>query len=337
MFSASSPGLITAALVVSACNPIRPPVNNDDRPMASSAMSGAESLGDDVLLIAVPSNDDTLAGKVFIPRPQTRGTDVDFQANPCADHLEVQAFEANRRVSDVRRFDSGVNASALIKVVDISASANEVTDYQYDFNITRKLVADDTVAYAKCCAKSRGACGDRFVRELYYGSGTYRLLQKSSVEGSLGVPVVGGVGANSNYTTLGEQSFEGYFGYKTKETPAGPPPPSEHRTVVVPTDGGPDLQLPEMLEGAAAIEQDGAYVLITTKSGQAFRDDQIKAIGNARKKQRRALKNLLGGPPYNTPRDELHDRVERVYDGGEEVDAYRSDEGDWLLKMRFRP
>ena len=66
------------------------------------------------------------------------------------------------------------------------------------------------------------------------------------------------------------------------------PKPSVDRTVIVPTDGGPDMIPPKVLKGAAAIEQDGAYILITTKSADRFRDNQIKAIGSARKKQRRA-------------------------------------------------
>jgi hypothetical protein len=325
-----------ALAVVWGCNPIQPPVNNDARPMATSAMSGAESLGDDVMLISIPSDDDTLIGKVFIPRAQKDRTDVAFQANPCRPHLEVKIFDAHRRVSDTRRFDGGVSASALLEVISVSVSASEITDYQYDFNISRKMVADDTIAYGECCAKLRGGCGDQFVRELYYGAGTYRLLQKSGGSASVGVPVVAGGTAHANYTTLGEQSFRGYFAYKAKETPTPQAKPAESRVVAVPTDGGPDLNLPKVLQGAAAVEQDGPHVLITTKSAENLRSDQIKAIGNARKKQRRALKNLLAGPPYNTPPAQLNQRVEQVYDGGKEEDAYKDDNGDWFLKMRYR-
>ncbi len=317
------------------CAPSMPPPPGGTQPGQSGAMPAADSLGKDVLLIAIPSDDDTLIGKVFIPRTAETGTEVDFQANPCLEHLNIKTFNAHRRVADVQKFDAGVNASAMLKAINIGAHATNVTDYQYEFDISRKMVADDTVAYGECCAKARGGCGDNFVREMYYGTGRYRLLRNQSAGGGFNVPVIAGAGGHVNYYNLGEQSFQGFFAYKTKTTPTAQPKPSEDRTVVVP-DGDPNIVMPKVLEGAAAIEQDGPAVLITTKSADNFRDDQIKAIGSARKKQRRALKNLLAGPPYSTPPEKLNDRVEAVYKGGKEEDAYRDDKGDWFLKMRYR-
>jgi hypothetical protein len=328
--------LCALGLAALSCSPIGPAADPSDEDLATNAMSGAESLGEDVLLISIASDDDTLIGKVFIPRAAEQGTEVDFQANPCQEHLTVKTFPAHRKVSDTRRFDAGINASAMLKAINIGAHAANVTDYQYAFDITRKLVADETVAYGECCSKARGGCGEKFVRELYYGNGKYRLLKSKEAGGGVDVPGVAGVGAHAKYETLGEQSFQGFFAYKTKVTPTPQPQPSEDRTVVVPTDGGPDMVAPSVLEGAAAIQQDGASLLITTKSADNLRDNQIKAIGNARKKQRRALKNLLAGPPYNTPPETLNDRVEQVYKGGKEEDAYRDDNGDWFLKMRYK-
>ena len=324
-----------ACLLLAACLPKAPAGPPPAMPGGDSLVA-ADSLGEDALLIALPSDDDTLAGKVHVVGTTSgQSLEVAFQANPCLEHLRIQSFEAARHIRDTRRFTTDVNSQAVIKVVRIGASLSDVTDYQYEFNVTRKLVADDTVAYAECCARMRGACGSAFVRELYYGDGVYRLLRETSGRVGAGVVLVadGSIGASS--AVLGEQSFRGFFAYKIKETPAPPPPPAEDRVVAIRTDGVADMALPSKLEGAALLEQQGARVLITTRSTAGTRGNQLKAVGEARQQQRRALKNLLAGPPYNTPPAGLNDRVERIYDGGEEVDAYRDEEGDWFVKMAY--
>ena len=298
-------------------------------------MQAAESLGPDALLVPIPSEDDTLVGKVQIPRQKDSFTEADFQANPCAEHLKIHDFKAERMVRDTRRFSTDLSGSAVVQVVKIGAAISQVTDYQYEFNVSRKLVADDTVDYAQCCSRLRGGCGSHFVRELYYGDGVYRLLRNVKAGVSAGVPLLAEASAQTQYGVLGEQRFRGFFAYKVKETPAPPPEKQESRVGTLPTDGGPDLLLPKTLSGAALLEQEGAFVLITTKSTEAQRANTIKAIGSARQKQRQALKNLLAGPPYNTPASALNERVEAVFQAGEELDAYQGDEGDWYLKMRY--
>ncbi|MBW2458220.1 MAG: hypothetical protein JRI68_27190, partial [Deltaproteobacteria bacterium] len=231
------------------CSPTMPlPPGGGNGSGQSGAMPPAESLGKDVLLIAIPSDDDTLIGKVFIPRTADSGTEVDFQANPCAEHLNVKTFNAHRRVADVQRFDAGVNASAMLKAINIGAHATNVTDYQYEFDISRKMVADATIEYGECCAKARGGCGKNFVREMYYGTGKYRLLRNQSAGGGFDLPLIAGVGGHVSYYNLGEESFQGFFAYKTKTTPTPQAPPSEDRTIVVP-DGDPNIVLPKVLGG----------------------------------------------------------------------------------------
>ncbi|MBN2340556.1 MAG: hypothetical protein JXX29_14500 [Deltaproteobacteria bacterium] len=296
----------------------------------------SDSLGDDALLISLPSDDNTLVGKVHIVTAANAAvTEVAFQANPCAQHLRIQRFPASRHIKDIRRFSSDINSAAIIKVVKIDGSISNVTDYQYEFDVTEKIVADDTIEYAECCAKARGACGAHFVRELYYGAGMYRLLQQTSASAGVGVPMIFSASGNKSFAILGEQSFRGYFAYKTKPTPAAPPPPAENRLATVSTTEVADMNLPATLEGAALVEQVGAQVVITTKSSAQSGSQQLKAIGEARQQQRRALKNLLAGPPYNTPPDQLNQRVESVYDAGQEVDAYRGNEGEWYLKISY--
>ncbi len=327
---------LVLSLLVSSCfgpKQIQPdPI--PDQP--KGVMQAADSLGDDALLIPIPSEDDTLIGKVQIPRQKAQLTEVDFQANPCLKQLTLKDFKAERVVRDTRRFQTDINGSAIIQVVQVGASLSQVTDYQYEFSVSRKLVADDTVEYAQCCARLRGGCGNHFVRELYYGEGVYRLLRNIKAGVSAGVPLLAQGSAEAQYGVLGEQRFRGFFAYKIKETPAPPPEKMESRVGTLPTDGGPDLNLPKTLSGAALLEQQGAFVLITTKSAAKHRQTMIKAIGNARQKQRQALKNLLAGPPYNTPSAGLNQRVETVYKSGEELDAYQGDEGDWFLKMKYQ-
>jgi hypothetical protein len=302
----------------------------------TGSLVAADSLGDDALLVAVPSDDNTLIGKVHVATyGQSADQEASFQANPCREQLQIQSFKAARHIRDIRKFSTDFNSSAMIKVVKIGVAASEVTNYEYEFNVTEKLVADDTVAYAECCARIRGGCGEHFVRELYYGDGVYRLLKTTSGSASVGLPMIVDSSAGASYSVLGEQSFRGYFAYKIKETPATAPAPAADRTATIATDTVADLDLPKTLEGAALLEQQGAYVVITTKSREGTRGNQLKAVGEARQQQRRALKNLLAGPPYNTPSSALNDRVERIYDTGEEVDAAQDENGDWLLKMRY--
>jgi hypothetical protein len=327
--------LTLVAAAASACGPdlaAGPP--KDLQPTGS--LVAADTLGPDALLISLPSDDDTLVGKVHVATFGADATqEAGFQANPCREHLEIRKFEAARKIRDIRKFTTDFNSSAVIKVVKIGVAVSNVTDYQYEFNVTQKLVADDTVAYAECCSKMRGGCGEHFVNELYYGDGVYRLLKSTSGSASVGLPLIVDVAAGTSYGVLGEQSFRGYFAYKIKRTPAPPPPPSVDRVATISTGAVADLALPAKLEGAALLEQQGAYVVITTKSTERTRGNQLKAIGEARQQQRRALKNLLAGPPYNTPPAALNDRVEQVYDKGQEVDALEDENGDWGLKMSY--
>jgi hypothetical protein len=305
-------------------------------PPTARPLVAADTLGDDALLVSLPSDDNTLIGKVHVAAFGAGGSqEAGFQANPCAEHLKVQSFKAARKIRDIRRFSADFNSTAILKVVKIGAAVSQVTDYAYEFNVTEKLIADDTVAYAECCAKLRGGCGEHFVRELYYGDGVYRLLKSTSGSATVGVPMIVDASGGTSYAVLGEQSFRGYFAYKIKQTPAAAPPPSEDRVATISTATVADLNLPATLDGAALLEQQGAYVVITTQSTERTRGDQMKAVGEARQQQRRALKNLLAGPPYNTPPAALNDRVERVYDAGQEVDAAENDEGDWSLKMSY--
>jgi hypothetical protein len=325
------PGLVAAF----GCGPSLMP-QDPGSAAPSDSLVATDTLGEDALLVALPSDDDTLVGKVHVATfgPE-ESAEASFQANPCREHLEIQRFPASRRIRDIRRFSTDLNSSAVLKVVKIGVAVSKVTDYQYEFNVTEKIVADDTIAYAECCARSRGGCGEHFVRELYYGDGVYRLLRSTSGSGSIGVPMIVDASAGSSYAVLGEQSFRGFFAYKVKQTPAPPPPPSEDRVATIATGTVADLSLPATLDGAALLEQQGALVLITTKSTARTRGDQLKAIGEARQQQRKALKNLLAGPPYNTPPAALVDRVEAVYDVGQEVDALEDGDGDWLLKMSY--
>jgi hypothetical protein len=305
-------------------------------PAVSGSLVAEDTLGEDALLVALPSDDNTLIGKIHVATfGPDQAAEASFQANPCREQLQIQRFPASRRIRDIRRFSTDVNSSAVLEVVKIGVAVSNVTDYQYEFNVTEKIVADDTVAYAECCAKMRGGCGEHFVRELYYGDGVYRLLRSTSGSASVGLPLIVDASAGASYAVLGEQSFRGYFAYKVKQTPAPPPPPAEDRVATIATGTVADLNLPATLEGAALLEQQGALVLITTKSTARTRGDQLKAIGEARQQQRRALKNLLAGRPYNTPPAALNDRVERVYAAGQEVDALEDGEGDWLLKMSY--
>ncbi|MCK9460384.1 MAG: hypothetical protein M0R80_12165 [Proteobacteria bacterium] len=328
---------LALAAAVAACGPGVVIPQTPEGPGPTGSLVAEETLGEDALLVALPSDDNTLVGKVHVATygADSQSAEAAFQANPCREHLQIQRFPASRKLRDIRRFSTDVNSSALLKVVKIGVSVSNVTDYQYEFNVTEKMVADDTIAYAECCARSRGGCGEHFVRELYYGEGVYRLLRSTSGAASVGVPMIVDVGGGASYAVLGEQSFRGYFAYKIKQTPAAPPPPSEDRVATIATGAVADLNLPATLEGAALLEQQGPLVLITTKSTERTRGDQLKAIGEARQQQRKALKNLLAGPPYNTPPAALNDRVERVYDLGQEVDASQDGAGDWLLKMSY--
>ncbi len=296
-----------------------------------------ESLGADALLVSLPSDDNTLVGKVHVVGASADKdlSEVSFQANPCREHLVIQRFPASRHIKDIRRMTTDINSSVLIKVVKIGVGVSNVTDYQYEFDMTEKMVADDTVAYAECCSRLRGGCGGHYVRELYYGQGVYRLLKAAQGEVSAGVPFIADASGKHSYAVLGEQSFRGYFAYKIKETPAPPPPPSVDRLSTVSTETTADLQLPSTLDGAALVEQQGANVIITTQSSESGEANALKAVGEARQNQRRALKNLLAGPPYNIPPATLNERVDQVYQAGREVDASKNPKGQWVLKMSY--
>lgn len=81
------------------------------------------------------------------------------------------------------------------------------------------------------------------------------------------------------------------------------------------------------------MKREGLYMVITTRASPQFRGNSAKAISDARRKQRGAIRGWLSN---DTAPSQLHDRVEAVYDSGTQDDAYRDDNGDWNLQMRYK-
>lgn len=192
------------SLLSTACGSVPQP-----RGSASSTAEG-NPLGPSYVLLPLPSEDDSLLGRV-LPQPPEPGRSLEetARANPCAEHLgERRETPLASRFSYAEELSGGARASALLGAFGFAADARRATHFVYSLSTDRRVGLVDTTAYAACCAEK--GCGYGYVSALIHGQGSYSTGEEGRASASVDVPLVASASGDVALSVLHEREVRGF-------------------------------------------------------------------------------------------------------------------------------
>src|SRR5262245_10813230 len=170
----------------------------------------AAPLGQSYVLIPLPSDDDTLLGRIVESPPEPgRSLDQVSRPNPCAEKLSPKATSPSANsFEDAQELAAGATASAILGVYGFQADASQASHFVYKLQTSKQASQRDTTEYVECC-KTRG-CGIGYVSALVYGEGEYSTAQETNTRANLKIAVAS-AGGTVNLKTLHKRSVKGWM------------------------------------------------------------------------------------------------------------------------------
>jgi hypothetical protein len=158
------------ALANAAC--VSPPSPNLPKG-ARGPDSDASPLGASYVLVPVPSDDDSILGRILPNEPQPgRSLEETARANPCADKLtDAKVSPMASTFEDAQDLQVQGKARAMLGAFGFSGDAEHATHFFYKLEASKRVSRQDTSDYAACCAAK--GCGYGYVSALVYGDGEY--------------------------------------------------------------------------------------------------------------------------------------------------------------------
>ena len=158
-------------------------------PRAPSQPAGERPspLGPSYVLAALPSDDDSLLGRVIEQLPSGgRSLEEVSRANPCADKLAEPKFVPSvATFEDAEELALGGKASATLGTFGFSGDIARATHFVYKLETERRVSRIDTADYEACCKEN--ACGYGYVSALVYGAGEYATAEETKGAASANV------------------------------------------------------------------------------------------------------------------------------------------------------
>jgi len=202
----SLPALFALLVLAAAC------VKGPRRPAAEPKLPARETspLGPSYVLIPVPSDDDSLLGRVLREAPEPgRALQEIAGPNPCLPHLEEPREVAMvNDYEDAQELGFGSQVSAMLGTFGFGGGARQATHLLYKIQTQRKKFYVENTHYEACC-KTMG-CGYGYVAELVYGEGEYAAGEETSVRGNVDVAFTSASGDYS-LKVLQRKSVRGYL------------------------------------------------------------------------------------------------------------------------------
>ncbi len=186
----------------------------------------ASPLGPSFVLIAQPTGDVTLLGKMLRESPsEARTLDESAITNPCAEKLEEAKTSATLNAfEDAQDLGVGAHAQATLGRFGFQGDASHATHFVYKISTTKRVTRTETPEYMACCAE-RG-CGFGYVSTLVFGDGEYSSAAETDVSGKVDVAVASASGATA-LRVLHRRAVQGYIAaIVTRHTPARAAPDS---------------------------------------------------------------------------------------------------------------
>jgi hypothetical protein len=181
-------------------------------PGAGGAPDGeASPLGASYVLVPLPSDDDSILGRILPSEPQAgRSLDETARANPCADKLtEAKTSPMASSFEDAQELQVQGKARAMLGAFGFSGDADRATHFVYKLEASKRVSRQDTAEYNACC-KEKG-CGYGYVSALVYGEGEYATGQETSANASVDVLTVGGASGGARLKVLHKRKVKGWL------------------------------------------------------------------------------------------------------------------------------
>lgn len=197
---------LSAALGAVACGP--PPT-----PKGATRDKGSDAnpLGPSYVLIPLPTEDQTLLGRVLPAMPAPgRSLEETSRANPCSAKLsEAQTTPLANSFEDAQEVSASASAKAMLGTFGFSGDVNRATHFVYKLETQKRVGLRDTAEYDQCC-KEKG-CGYGYVSALIYGEGEYATGEETSGSVGVNVAAVGSANGAANVKILHKRKVKGWL------------------------------------------------------------------------------------------------------------------------------
>ena len=180
-------------------------------PATPQAAEAASPLGKSYVLIPLPSDDDSLLGRMLVSPPEPgRALEELTQPNPCADKLEpAKSAPMTNTFEDAMELAFDAKATATLGVFGFQADAKRATHFLYKVSTEKRIGRLDTAAYLECCSAQN--CGYGYVSALIYGEGEYSSGEETAASAKVDVVTVGGTSGNVVLKVLHKRKVRGWF------------------------------------------------------------------------------------------------------------------------------
>jgi hypothetical protein len=177
----------------------------------SANQATGAALGPSYVLIPLPSDDDSILGRVLDDTPQPgHSLDETSRANPCDDKLSPpKASDADASFQDAQDLSQSASARAAVGIFGFHGDLSTATHFLYTLTTTRRESRIDTADYAACC-KEKG-CGIGYVSALIYGNGQYATGQQTSASGGANVSIFGSGDGQVAMNVLEKRDVKGWL------------------------------------------------------------------------------------------------------------------------------
>lgn len=196
----------TSALVLAACGGSVPPprTGEADTPRGNP-------LGPSYVLIALPTEDDALLGRVIPDVPDPGQTlEAVSRPNPCGDELAPPKETPLANTFEyAEELGGNQSAGAILGSFGFGADATQATHFLYTVRTQKRLAVSDTNEYEACCKEK--SCGYGFVSALIYGDGEYATGAEATGSVSGGVPLVASASGGVQVKTLEKKKVKGWI------------------------------------------------------------------------------------------------------------------------------
>jgi hypothetical protein len=196
---------LLATFVACAPTPFRPA-------QTVSTEQEASPLGPSYVLIPLPSEEETLLGRILPELPRAgRSLEEISRPNPCAEALtEPKVTPLASTFVDAQEVSGNAQAKAMLGVFGFEGDASKASHFAYHLETSRRAALTDTNEYVKCCDEHEGECGVGFVSALVYGEGEYSTGEETSARGAVTVPMAG-AGGGVRLRVLHRRKVKGYL------------------------------------------------------------------------------------------------------------------------------
>lgn len=161
-------------------------------------------------MIPVPSEDDSILGRVLLEEPGA-GTSFEAEArpNPCEDYLmPARKDDLKQEIHRAQALGGSVEARAALQGFGFSASSETDTHLVFEISTEKKVVVRDTNDYLACCREHD--CGFGYISTLVYGSGEYASGTETRVEAEADYLRLAGAAGSVNVAASERKRVQGW-------------------------------------------------------------------------------------------------------------------------------